>query len=179
MERKICYILQHTSNHPLVVCIPQSAAICVANGYFKGIVVNFGYESGWVSLVVNGCSSFDSEEIELNIQPRDLFSLIESIVERSQMTNVKLCLFFVGGNLKENLITQLKHCFYKCRHTMDYLSEISFNSQSNSTLFAGVEYVNSYEGMLYPRYFNWIDYSDKPEGLHIPILYMTSIFKET
>ena len=172
MELKIRYILQHVSNYPCVVCLPQSVAICAANGDRNGIVVNFGYESGWVSLVVS-CDPIVtcSEEIELSIQPRELISLIESIVERSQMRSVKFCLSFVGGNLNENLITQLKRCFSNCERSMDYISKVYFNSQSNSTLLAGVEYANS----LWCSYrYNTIQYSDRPKDLHIPRIYATS-----
>ena len=127
-----------------------------------------------MTLVLDGLISFDCEEIELSIQPQKLFSLIESIVERSQVMSVKFCLFFVGGNLKENLITQLKHCFYKCKKLKDYISEISFNSHPNSTLFAGIEYANSLAciEVLHRRIGS--KYPHRPKGLRIPSIYIKS-----
>ena len=140
--RPIIDMLRLAYLHYFIRCIPQSVAVCVGNGEPNGIVVNIGYESGWVSLVING-SSVVSEEFELAIEADQVFSIIENVIVKSDPNRVCSTLFYVGGNLKDSLIAQLKHCYYHRKGTMEYISKVTYNAKLDVTLMAGAEYVNS------------------------------------
>ena len=66
-------ILREVYGHYSIRYIAQSVAVCVGNGEVNGVVVNLGYESGWVSLVING-NSVVSEAFELSMKAEVIFS---------------------------------------------------------------------------------------------------------
>ena len=134
--------LREVYRHYRVRYIPQSVAVCVGNGEMNAIVVNLGYESGWVSLVING-NSVVSEAFELSMKSDVIISKIEQIILKSDTDRVSKALFFVGGNLNDGLINQLKHCYYQRKGAMEYISKVIYCSKLDGTLMAGVEYANS------------------------------------
>ncbi|KAI6647682.1 hypothetical protein LOD99_8647 [Oopsacas minuta] len=142
VELNISYLLHVIYQHPCIRCTPQSVAVCVGNGTANGIVVNYGYESGWISLVSN-CDSIACKEFELSIETEHVFTLIQQIVETAGLTNVNFCLYFIGGNLKDDLIHKLKQSYNKSKDYMKYIHKVVYNSNPNATLLAGAEYANS------------------------------------
>ena len=145
-------ILERVYSHYCIYWMPQSVAVCVGSGEPNGIVVNLGYESGWVSLVING-DSVVSEAFELTLKADQLFSMIELIIVKSDPNRVCNALFFVGGNLNDKFIDQLEHCYYQRKETMDYISKVTYRSKFDATLMAGAECITS-------SYCNkWLPYS--------------------
>ena len=157
----IIRVLRMMYSHYCIRCIPQSVAVCVGSGEPNGIVVNLGYESGWVSLVING-NSVVSEAFELTLKADQLFSMIELMIVKSDPNRVCNALFFVGGNLKDKFIDQLEHCYYQRKETMENISKVTYRSKFDATLMAGAEYANSLFCNKKPN-LSWLSFVDDLE----------------